>query len=140
MQAPRARRSTPKATRRSLLLAVASAVLIVAAGVVITTAPGSSSAGDGTPIRTADFPGISLAPPDPVGSLATKLSWSGSPGLTYTLVVARQGAGPRDEPAGDATTLVVATEPTAAYCFQVRGTDGQRVIQSNVQPLRGATC
>jgi eukaryotic-like serine/threonine-protein kinase len=136
----RAARTATRPRRLSRPLVVASAVLILVV-VIIASAAGSRTANDAPPtIRAFDSPEISLAPPDPVGSLATRLSWSGAPGLTYTLIMTRQGAEPHNEPAGGATTLTVATEPTAAYCFQVHGTDGQQVVQSNVQPLRGAAC
>jgi eukaryotic-like serine/threonine-protein kinase len=122
-----------------VLLTVAAAVLVICGGALIATATGSGT-DETPPIRTAIAPNITLTPPDPVGSLATRLTWSGAPGLTYTVVVAKRGAEPRHEPVGEATTLTVATEPTAPYCFQVRGTNGQQVVQSNVQSLRGATC
>jgi eukaryotic-like serine/threonine-protein kinase len=137
-------RAAPAATRPRWLprlLAGATVTLILASGVLIATAAASKTTSDAPPVTSSSgSPVISLAPPEPVGALATTLSWSGTPGLAYTLVVTRQGDEPRDEHAGDATSLTVATEPTAAYCFQVRGTDGRQVVESNVQRLRDAMC
>jgi eukaryotic-like serine/threonine-protein kinase len=144
IQAPDPEQSAPNTTRsraKSRLVIGATVTLLLAGGVLIWTVVASSTTGDAPPAATASgVPAISLAPPDPLGALATRLSWSGTPGLTYTLVVTRQGEGPRDEPAGEATNVTVATEPTAAYCFRVRGTDGQQVVESNVQRLRDAMC
>ncbi|QYN35494.1 serine/threonine protein kinase [Pseudonocardia sp. DSM 110487] len=121
--------------------AAVAAALIVVGGVLISTIGASRTNDSPLPATSpSGVPAINLAPPDPLGALATRLSWSGTPGLTYTVVVTRQGEGPRDEPAGDATTLTVATEPAAAYCFRVRGTDGRQVVESNVQRLRDAMC
>jgi hypothetical protein len=119
----------------------ATAVLVVAGGVLIA-AVATSSATDEPPPAPAvtGVPAIELAPPDPLGALATRLTWSGTPGLTYTLEITGQGGEAREEPAGEATSLTVATEPAAAYCFQVRGTDGRQVVESNVQRLRDAVC
>jgi serine/threonine protein kinase len=129
----------PRSLRR--LVVTATAVLVVAGGVLIAAVAASSATIEAPPAPVATgVPVIELAPPDPLGALATRLSWSGTPGLTYTLVVTRQGGEVRDEPAGGATTLTVATEPAAAYCFQVRGTDGRQVVESNVQRLRDAVC
>ncbi|TWF77886.1 serine/threonine protein kinase [Pseudonocardia hierapolitana] len=142
MRAPRPERSISKVARAHPRLVVIAAVsLILAGGILVSAVVTSGTAGDAPP--AASTPGVSvveLAPPDPLGALATRLSWSGTPGLTYTLVVTRQGEQPRDEPAGEATTVTVATEPSAAYCFQVRGTDGRQVVESNVQRLRDAVC
>jgi hypothetical protein len=123
------------------LVVVAAALLIVACGVLVAAvvAPGATDGAPPVP-GAAGVPAVDLAPPAPLGALATRLSWSGTPGLTYTLVVTRPGEQTREEPAGDATTLTVATEPGSAYCFQVRGTDGRQVVESNVQRLRDAVC
>jgi serine/threonine protein kinase len=142
MRALRPPRSAPTSSRPHRLtrpVAVASVVLILGVVVIATTL--SSITNDAPPtIRTLESLDISLAPPAPVGSLATRLSWSGAAGLSYTLIMTRQGAEPHEERAGEATTLTVATEPTAAYCFQVHGTDGRQVVKSNLQPMHGATC
>jgi serine/threonine protein kinase len=138
----RSERSIPRVSHAHPRLVVIAAVsLILAGGILVSTVVASGATGDAPPASsTAGVPAIELAPPDPLGALATRLSWSGTPGLTYTLVVTRQGEQPRDEPAGEATTVTVATEPSAAYCFQVRGTDGRQVVESNVQRLRDAVC
>ena len=129
----------PRSVRR--LVVGAAAVLVVACGVLVAVvvAPGPTDGAPPVP-GAAGVPVVDLAPPAPLGALATRLSWSGTPGLTYTLVVTRPGEQPREEPAGDATTLTVATEPGSAYCFRVRGTDGRQVVESNVQRLRDAVC
>jgi hypothetical protein len=132
------------ATRRRRLpwlVAGATATLLLAGGILVAGGSASGAANDAPPVASASGPPVvTLAPPDPAGALATRLSWAGTPGLTYTVVVTRQGGEPREEPAGDATTLTVATEPAAAYCFLVRGTDGRQVVESNVQRLRDAMC
>jgi serine/threonine protein kinase len=141
--APGPERSAPTVARSRAprrLVVGATASLILAGGVLLSTVLASGATGDAPPAGTSGAPVINLAPPDPLGALATRLRWSGTPGLSYTLVVTRQGEAPRDEPAGEATTRTVATEPTAAYCFRVRGTDGQQVVESNVQRLRDAMC
>jgi serine/threonine protein kinase len=124
----------------SRLVGAAAAVLVLAAGVLVTTAVASRAGGGAPPADPAVPPVVTLAPPDPQGALATRLRWSGTPGLTYTLVVTRQGAPPWEERVGETTMLTIATEPAAAYCFQVRGTDGRRLVKSNVQRLRDAVC
>ena len=141
MRGPGPERSASRRRWLPALLAGATVTLILAGGIVIAAAAGPSSTGAAPPaVSTFGPPGINLSPPDSVGALATRLSWSGTPGLTYTLVVRRQGAEPRDEFVGEETTLTIATEPAAAYCFIVRGTNGQQVVESNVQGLRGAVC
>jgi eukaryotic-like serine/threonine-protein kinase len=142
MPAPGPERPTRGRSRGPLVVgAAAAAALIVVGGVFISTV-GAPRTGDAPPpaTSTSGVPVINLEPPDPLGALATRLSWSGAPGLTYTVVVTRQGEGPRDEPAGQSTSLTIATEPAAAYCFRVRGTDGRQVVESNVQRLRDAMC
>jgi hypothetical protein len=131
------RSARPRSVRR--LVVGAAAVLIVACGVLVAAVVAPGDGGPPVPV-TAGVPVVELARPAPLGALATRLSWSGTPGLRYTLVVTRPGEQPREEPAGDATTLTVATEPGSAYCFQVRGTDGRQVVESNVQRLRDAVC
>jgi serine/threonine protein kinase len=138
----RPERSISKVARTHPRLVVIAAVgLILAGGILVSAVVASGTTADVPPAGgPPGVPVIELAPPDPLGALATRLSWSGTPGLTYTLVVTRQGEQPRDEPAGEATTVTVATEPSAPYCFQVRGTDGRQVVESNVQRLRDAVC
>lgn len=139
---PRPERSISKVARTHPRLVVIAAVgLILAGAILVSAVVASGTTADAPPAGgPPGVPVIDLAPPDPLGALATRLSWSGTPGLTYTLVVTRQGEQPRDEPAGEATTVTVATEPSAPYCFQVRGTDGRQVVESNVQRLRDAVC
>ncbi|OLT14069.1 hypothetical protein BJF78_19870 [Pseudonocardia sp. CNS-139] len=95
--------------------AVVGLVIVVLVGAVV------AAAGSGTTVGAAAGPSgppaVTLAPPEPAGALATRLSWSGTPGLSYTLVVTRQGAGPRDESVGSSTSRTVATEPTVGYCL-----------------------
>ena len=131
------------ARRRSWhpLVVGAAVALVVALGVLVPTVVASRTPDEPPPVPvTPGAPAIDLAAPEPLGALATRLSWSGSPGFTYTLVVTRPGEGPRDELVGQATSLTIATEPAAAYCFRVRGTDGRQVVESNVQRLRDAMC
>jgi serine/threonine protein kinase len=141
VRAPGPELSPTRSRAKRRLVVGATLTLILFGGVLVSTVLASGATGDAPPATgAAGVPAVSLAPPDPLGALATRLSWSGTPGLTYTLVVTKQGDEPRDEPAGEATDLTVATEPTAAYCFQVRGTDGRQVVESNVQRLRDAMC
>lgn len=124
--------------RRRMVLAMAAAAIAISGGAFIVATSGAQAADESSPaLRTVAAPSIVLAPPESVGSLATRLTWSGTSGLVYTVVIRKAGAVPHQEPVGESTTVTVATEPAAAYCFQVHGANGEQVAQSNVQPLRG---
>jgi len=99
-----------------------------------TAPPGSPSTQGSSP-----QPEVTLkAPVDQGGSVL--LTWKGPVGFRYNVFVAEEGGAQAPGIQTSQTSLTVPVHAGKAYCFQVKGTDLRRVLQSNVQPLRGAVC
>jgi serine/threonine-protein kinase len=124
--------------RRTVVVLVALLVVAVVAAGVLLLRPlfGSGEQAQPPPATPAT---VVLGAPVDAGSSVT-LSWTGPAGLDFGVDVAAEGAAAETTYAGRKTSATIAVRPGVRYCFQVRGTDGQGVYPSNVQPLRGATC
>lgn len=71
-----------------------------------------------------------------------ELSWRSTVDeLDFAVVVAAEG---EPEPvvklAERSNSMTVPVQPGRKYCFQVQATNGDKVYESDPQPLRGATC
>lgn len=69
-----------------------------------------------------------------------RLSWTASRDLDFTVVVSAEGEAPRALLAERNHSMTVEVEPGTKYCFTIQASDGDRVYESEPQPLRGATC
>jgi hypothetical protein len=69
-----------------------------------------------------------------------RLTWKSSRDLDFAVVVAAEGEKTRVLLAERNHSMTVEVEPDTRYCFLVQASDGDRVYESQPQPLRGATC
>ncbi|WP_460518173.1 serine/threonine protein kinase [Flindersiella endophytica] len=68
------------------------------------------------------------------------LSWSGTPGLNYALVVAQVGKPADLKLVYKRTKYRVPVVPGVQYCFAVQGTDGINTFETEPRPIRDAQC
>lgn len=103
------------------------------------TAPSSTPApSKPTPAKPAVQ--VSLAPPvDRKTSVA--LRWTAPRGLTFAVIIAKQGEKSVPRVVGQRTSFNVPIEPAVRYCFLVQAatSDGE-VYESPPRPIRGAVC
>lgn len=71
---------------------------------------------------------------------AIDLTWSGSAKLNYAVVVAEPGQATQVVLAHHARRFRVRVVPGRQYCFLVQATNGQRVVETDPRPIRGAVC
>ena len=69
-----------------------------------------------------------------------QLSWKATRELDFAVVVAAEGEDTRVLLADRNHSMTVDIEPGRKYCFMIQASDGDRVYESEPQPLRGATC
>lgn len=137
--------------RRSRILLLTAGVG-VAAVVVVTTAlvvnrpdelivpmPPDQSAAASRPAGAGVASRIELADPTDRGNVV-ELSWRSSEPMDFAVVVAGEGEPTKVLLAQRNTTFRVPVDPVRKYCFQVQGSDGVRVLESEAKPVRGAKC
>ncbi len=88
---------------------------------------------------TANGPALVLDPPADGGSYVD-LAWHATGTLEFAVVVAAEGEPAKTRYADRNRTLRVPVDPGRKYCFLVQATDGTHTVESQPQPLRGATC
>jgi hypothetical protein len=96
----------------------------------VPAAEGVGSAGDVT---------VELAQPTDLTD-KVQLSWKATRELDFAVVVAAEGEDTRVLLADRNHSMTVDIEPGLKYCFMIQASDGDRVYESEPQPLRGATC
>jgi hypothetical protein len=96
----------------------------------VPSAGGGGSAGEVT---------VELAQPTDLTD-KVQLSWKATRELDFAVVVAAEGEETRVLLADRNHSMTVDIEPGLKYCFLVQASDGDRVYESDPQPLRGATC
>lgn len=141
----------PKArSRRPLLIGAAVAVvLLVLAGIVavvlntgsdqLATAPWMPpppATSQTTAVPTAH---VVLDPPQDLGDKVV-LTWSSDQTLDFDLIIAVAGEKAKVVVVQRNHTYSVPIDPVRKYCFQVQGADGNQVVHSDPQPIRGAVC
>lgn len=108
-------------------------------GGVPTAAPSTPAASTPAPSKPAAQ--VSLAPPVD-RKTSVQLRWTAPPGLTFAVIIAKQGEKSRPQLVGQRTTANVQVEPAVRYCFliQGQGTASKQVYESQSRPIRGAVC
>jgi hypothetical protein len=96
----------------------------------VPAAGGADSAGEVT---------VELAEPTDLTD-EVQLSWKATRELDFAVVVAAEGEKTRVLLAERNHSITVDVEPGLKYCFMIQASDGDRVYESEPQPLRGATC
>ena len=96
----------------------------------VPAAAGAGSAGEVT---------VELAQPTDLTD-KVQLNWKSTRDLDFAVVVAAEGEDTRVLLAERNHSMTVDIEPGRRYCFLVQASDGDRVYESEPQPLRGATC
>jgi hypothetical protein len=120
------------------LASVVAVLVVIGAGVVVLPQLLGSGSAAG-PQAAAPATAVVLAPVEDDGS-TVRLSWTGPTGLDYGVDIAEEGHAAVTRLAGRTMTFTATVDGTHRYCFQIRGTDGQTIVSSNVQALRGAGC
>lgn len=69
-----------------------------------------------------------------------RLDWKATRDLDFAVVVAAEGESTRVLLAERNHSMTIDVKPGLKYCFLVQASDGDRVYESDPQPLRGATC
>lgn len=96
----------------------------------VPAAEGAGSAGEVT---------VELAQPTDLTD-KVQLNWKATRELDFAVVVAAEGEDTRVLLAERNNSMTVDIEPGRRYCFLIQASDGDRVYESDPQPLRGATC
>jgi hypothetical protein len=122
-----------------------SVALVAAAAVVLAVVfwprsePESPPANTSAETRTPE-PVVELAEPVDLGD-EVALNWTTTDDRLYFAVVYwAEGERSRSVLAEGEHTRNVPVEPDRKYCFLVRGTDGDRVVESRSMAVRGAVC
>lgn len=82
---------------------------------------------------------VELAEPTDLSD-KVQLTWKATRDLDFAVVVAAEGESTKVLLAERNHAMTVEVEPDRKYCFLVQATDGDRVYESEPQPLRGASC
>ncbi|MET0133767.1 MAG: protein kinase [Kibdelosporangium sp.] len=128
------------------VIGIAVSLSVLAAGLVFLLRPEPAALLPVPPVGSAPQSGSSAAPialtlADPADlSSYVELSWQAPQGLTFGVVVAVENEATRVVMADQSRTMRIPVDPVRKYCFQIQATDGQRVLQSEPKPLRGAVC
>lgn len=119
---------------------VVGGVVLLTGGVAAALAAGSADPPPPKAASSAAPPRLVLA--EPVDrTTSVDLTWQSDAGnLSYAVIVGEQGRTPRVQIVRGAARLSVPVSPDSPYCFQVQGTDGGTVLDSNVRSIRGAVC
>lgn len=106
----------------------------------VPTAPPSTPA-PSTPAPSKPAVQVSLAPPVD-RKTSVQLRWTAPPGLTFAVIIAKQGEKTRPQMVGQRTSANVPVEPAVRYCFliQGQGTTSKQLYESRFRPIRGAVC
>lgn len=122
------------------------AVVVVVAVVLLrddpaplTPAPPAAPATSSAAATSASGPALVLDPPADGGSYVD-LAWHATGTLEFAVIVAAEGEPAKTRYADRNRTLRVPVDPGRKYCFLVQATDGTHTVESQPQPLRGATC
>ncbi|WP_326957789.1 serine/threonine protein kinase [Amycolatopsis sp. NBC_01286] len=121
------------------------AVVVVVAVVLLRddpaplTPPPAPPAPSSAAASSASGPALVLDPPADGGSYVD-LTWHATGTLEFAVIVAAEGEPARTRYADRNRTLRVPVDPGRKYCFLVQATDGTHTVESQPQPLRGATC
>lgn len=102
----------------------------------MSSTPRVPSAGGGDPAGQVT---VELAQPTDLTD-KVQLNWKATRDLDFAVVVAPEGEETRVLLAERDHSMTVDIEPGLKYCFMVQASDGDRVYESDPQPLRGATC
>jgi hypothetical protein len=142
-------KSSGRARRGALLSAAVAvaALLAVAAALLVARQPDERAvsappAGTGTPTPTptsARDMRLELADPTDRGNVV-ELSWHSSEPLDFAVIVAAEGEPAEVRVVQRATSYRVRVDPVRKYCFQIQGSDGVHVLESEAKPIRGARC
>jgi hypothetical protein len=142
--------------QRVWLLRLALAVMLVAVLAVVFWPRG----GTREPAAVPDLPSSTAVPPSSAGpppssaapsvleldeptdlGAEVKLTWTTTDDrLFFGVVVWVEGEASRTVVAEYNRTKTVPVEPGRKYCFMVRGTDGDRTVESQSRAVRGADC
>jgi len=82
---------------------------------------------------------VELAEPTDLSD-KVRLNWKATRDLDFAVVVAAEGESAQVLLAERNHSMTVEVEPGRKYCFMIQASDGDRVYESEPQPLRGATC
>jgi eukaryotic-like serine/threonine-protein kinase len=82
---------------------------------------------------------VTLANPTDQGTYV-ELSWQAPQDLTFAVAVAAENQKTQVLIVHQNRTTRVPVDPHLKYCFQIQATDGDRVLESPPQPIRGAIC
>ncbi len=125
-----------------VVLGIAASSAVLAAGVFFLLRPEPEilpSHGASQPTSPAAPVALTLADPADL-STYVDLSWQAPQGLTFGVVVAAENEETKVVIANQGRTMRVPVDPNRKYCFQIQGTDGRQVLQSEPKPVRGAVC
>jgi serine/threonine protein kinase len=100
---------------------------------------GKSGTSGKPPSKVVSPPAVQLAAVRDRGK-TVELTWRGATSLEYAVVVAGSGLPTTAILAHHKLSLRLPVLPDRPYCFMVQATDGQRVLQSDPRPIRGAVC
>lgn len=129
----------PRRSRAPIVLAAAAVVAVVVVAVLAIRLLGDTTSQQPAADAPASADSVVLAEvEDDEGSV--RLTWTGPAGLDYAVDIAEEGRPATTKLAGRTYTFVSAVDPDRQYCFQIRATDGEKILSSNAQGLRGATC
>jgi hypothetical protein len=102
----------------------------------ISSTPKVPSANGGDPAGDVT---VELARPTDLND-KVQLNWKATRDLDFAVVVAAEGQETKVLLAERNHTMTVEVEPETKYCFLIQASDGDRVYESDPQPLRGASC
>jgi serine/threonine protein kinase len=131
---------TPSRTgRRGWRLVPAAAVVVLVAALAVVFWPRPEQTPP-SPAAPPPPPVIELADPDDLGA-EVSLSWTATDDrLFFAVVFWAEGEPRRTELARRDHAMTVPVEPDRGYCFLVRGTNADQIVESRVRAVRGAVC
>lgn len=130
----------PRKSSRRWYVVAAAAVLASVLAVVLwprnSSAPPPAVAATTTPTATR----LNLADPVDLGDHVV-LNWTTDDDTLYFGVVVSPEAAPNDTLSAERNrTMRVPVEPGRKYCFQIRGANGDKFVESQPKPVRQAVC
>jgi hypothetical protein len=143
----RRRRRLPTVSPAPVVAAVVVVAMLVVGAVLllayrpqqVAVPPAPAEIRGANPTTSAAVENIRLDQPVDLGH-SVELSWHGDGNLHYAVIVAEEGGETDTVYVNSRTSYRVEVDPSLAYCFQVKGSDGVRVYTSEIRPLRRAAC
>lgn len=137
----------PLPARRKALGIVAAIAVLIAVPVLarrqpppeLDAPPNYAGPAVGFTVQTTKQPDFVLDPPVDKGN-SVVLTWHSDADLEYAVVIAGESVETKVVRVGHKATTRVQVDKGRRYCFQVQGTDGMDMYQTDPEPIRRAVC